>query len=189
MDIVFKSNKVVSSDSSSQTVKSRPCRTGSAENNESVDKFVGRVKKSRKRQSIVELNESIVESQVHMHKLQAETEKLQDVKEIQEIYYYVLMSDLRLPMMKQKWTLIGKYFDCLLLKHYCLKYCQFVYLHNNYKSCKSNCRNNCPLSRFLFLRQKSPCHMTQGMCLQMKATTIFISSSRLNVMWQEMKMF
>jgi hypothetical protein len=39
------------------------------------------------------------------------------------------MSDLRLPMMKQKWTLIGKYFDCLLLKHYCLKYCQFVYLH------------------------------------------------------------
>lgn len=78
-------SEVVSSDSNSQTVKSRPCRTGSAENNESVDKFVGRVKKSRKRQSIVELNESIVESQVHMHKLQAETEKLQDVKEIQEM--------------------------------------------------------------------------------------------------------
>lgn len=51
--------------------------------NESVDKFVGRVKKSRKRQSIVELNESIVESQVHMHKLQQETEKLQDVKEVE----------------------------------------------------------------------------------------------------------
>ncbi|XP_052095530.1 uncharacterized protein LOC127730942 [Mytilus californianus] len=51
--------------------------------NESVDNFVGRVKKSRKRQSIVELNESIVESQVHMHKLQAETEKLQDVKEVE----------------------------------------------------------------------------------------------------------
>lgn len=70
--------------SDSNSVKSRPCRTGS-ENNESVDKFVGRVKKSRKRQSIVELNESIVESQVHMHKLQTETEKLQDVKEIQEM--------------------------------------------------------------------------------------------------------
>lgn len=65
---------------STQNTENRP---PSRPDNESVDRFVGRVK-SRKRQSIVELNESIVESQAHIDHLQEENEKLQDVKEAQE---------------------------------------------------------------------------------------------------------
>lgn len=44
----------------------------STRNVETVDKFVGRVKRNKKRQSITELNETLNESQIHFQNLQSE---------------------------------------------------------------------------------------------------------------------
>ncbi|OWF55472.1 uncharacterized protein LOC110459485 isoform X2 [Mizuhopecten yessoensis] len=51
--------------------------TGTTDTQDRVSRFVGHVKRTRKRQSIAELNESISESHVHLQRLEGEITRLQ----------------------------------------------------------------------------------------------------------------